>query len=441
MKLSTPAKSPIEPSSPADGLPPGPAAAPMAQSLAFARDPVRALLAARERYGPIFTLRFMSAGPMVVVADPDEAETVINSDPSVGHAGEARRSILPQASSRSMFGGDGEPHRRARESIAPAFDPGRIARQEDAMKALTETHLRSWPIGRAFRLLPRMRLLAEEIFVRLVLGVSNDAPVTALVAAMRRLLWTPGNPPLLPPDRDAPILGPSVHWIFRRRLKPVAELLAKEIDVRRATSPKEDGILDLLAHAEPLRTTAEIVDELAVVLAAAQEPPSIALTWILERLGRSPQLAEEFMAVDCTREQRQRIVDETLRLRPPAMASLRRLTAPAELLGHGLPAGTMTMVPIPLLHRDPNVYPDPARFRPNRFVDGGRPAAFRPFGGGARRCIGEALAQAEIHTIVPTILGRLRLRPFWPRPERPVQRATVLVPHRSLVMIAAGARP
>src|SRR5215207_3246864 len=172
-----------------------------------------------------------------------------------------------------------------------------------------------------------------------------------------------------------------------------------------------------------------------MVLAAAQEPPSIALTWILERLGRASALAKEFMASDSPPERRQRIVDEALRLRPAAMASLRQLTRTTEVSGHELPAGTATMVPIPLLHRD-QVFPEPERFHPDRFANGARPGAFRPFGGGARGCIGEALAQAEIHTVIPTILGRIRLRPLWPHPERPVQRATVLVPHRSLIVLA-----
>src|SRR5215207_332906 len=243
-----------------EGLPPGPTAPPFAQSLAFARDPVQALLTARAHFGTTFTLRFMSAGPAVVIADPDDAERMINSDPRQSHAGEARRKILPQASPRSMFGGDGKRHHDARQSVAPAFAAERIARQEDAMREIAEAHVKRWPAGRPFRLLPRMRTLVEEIFVRLVLGVTDDARASALVGAMRRLLWTPGNPPLLPPDRDTPILGPAVDWMFQRRLKPVAQLLTKEVEARRERSPTGDGILDLLAHAEPRLTAAEIVD-------------------------------------------------------------------------------------------------------------------------------------------------------------------------------------
>jgi cytochrome P450 family 135 len=130
-------------------------------------------------------------------------------------------------------------------------------------------------------------------------------------------------------------------------------------------------------------------------------------------------------------------VRETLRLRPPAIAALRRLSQECDVAGHRLPAGATVMLPIPLLQRDPGAYPDPDEFRPDRWTTGSPPTAFWPFGGGTRRCIGEHLAHAYFAALVPAILGCVRLRPALPRFERVVLRGTILVPRRGAPVVAS----
>jgi cytochrome P450 len=102
-----------------------------------------------------------------------------------------------------------------------------------------------------------------------------------------------------------------------------------------------------------------------------------------------------------------------------------------------LPAGVPVLVPIPLLQRDPAAYDEPDRLEPGRFVDA-EPALphYMPFGGGARACIGQALFETYLDTLVPAILRRVRLRPVLPREERAVLRATILVPRRATPVIA-----
>ena len=109
---------------------------------------------------------------------------------------------------------------------------------------------------------------------------------------------------------------------------------------------------------------------------------------------------------------------------------------------HDLPADTNTMVPLPLIHRDPTFFERPDVFRPERWLGAhAPPPAYLPFGGGARRCLGEALARAEASTIVPIVLRSLRVKPLWPRRERMVLRGTVLVPHRSTPVLLADREP
>jgi cytochrome P450 len=133
------------------------------------------------------------------------------------------------------------------------------------------------------------------------------------------------------------------------------------------------------------------------------------------------------------------VVRETLRLHPSAIGVLRRLTAPAEIGGHALAPGTVTMVPIPVLQRDGRYHREPDAFVPQRHVDPEWPVpdeAMLPFGGGARRCLGEPLAWTQIGAVIPTVLRALTLRVLGPQPEKMVLRGTILVPRRSGLVIA-----
>lgn len=194
-----------------------------------------------------------------------------------------------------------------------------------------------------------------------------------------------------------------------------------------------DGILGHVAATG--LSDKRIVDEMLVVLAAAQEPMAIALTRTLDRYAR-PKLVAALDRDGPHTPAFDAVASEALRLHPPALASLRTLTRDVEVGGHALLAGTDVMVPFTLLNRDPEVFADPTRFDPSRFLDGPPPPTFLPFGIGERRCPGEPLAGTELRAAVPTVLSALRLRPLSGEPERAVQRATVLVPQRSALILA-----
>jgi cytochrome P450 len=157
---------------------------------------------------------------------------------------------------------------------------------------------------------------------------------------------------------------------------------------------------------------------------AAQEPPAIALTWLLDLLARGAALGDA-------------VVRETLRLWPPAFAMLRRLTAPQEIAGHALPAGITVVLPTPLLHRDARAFAQPDAFRPERWDGSQDETTYAPFGAGARRCVGEALAHLYMEALLPAVARTVRLEPVGEVPEPMVLRGTVLVPRDGARMQAA----
>jgi cytochrome P450 len=417
-------------------LPPGPATGVVAQTIGFHRNPLRFLQRAQAAFGDVFTLRLLTARPLVVVAAPEAAAGLLESDPRRAHAGEGRLQILPFAAASSVFGGDAERHHLARERIAPAMSVEAIAAHRPEMARIAARHAAWLPSERPFRLLPRLRAVTDEIFVRLVLGVRDEEIAAALVAAIQRMLRTPGNPPSTLPGYGDGLAGELGHMLFERRQAPGASQLARAIEARRHEPAADGDVLGCMLAATPPLHDEEIIDELMSLLMAAQEPPSIALAWLLDRLGREPHLAAEFAAQPAG-EMARAVVLETLRLQPPASAVLRRLHEPLAVGGWTLPRGVTTLVPTSLLHRDPRGFFDPDRFRPDRWDLEQTPGApYFPFGGGARRCVGEALAWAEIETVVPAFLEAARITPLAPQPERMVQRATVLVPRLSLMVRA-----
>ena len=128
--------------------------------------------------------------------------------------------------------------------------------------------------------------MIDEIFVRVVLGIHDPERARLLVLAVRRMLLSPGNPPLpLPGEGNDTLTGPS-NALFAWRRAPVVKLLGEAVDARRRASFGAGDVIGALTRAAPSLETSEIVDELLPVIMAAQEPPSVALTWLLDRLGR-----------------------------------------------------------------------------------------------------------------------------------------------------------
>jgi cytochrome P450 family 135 len=412
-------------------LPPGPDQGRLAQTILLSRDPLRALRGLRARFGPVFTIRTTN-GPMVVVGAAEELTRLTELDPGSARAGEARRRVLPQASPRSVFGGDGEGHRAASARMHEALTRPAIERLEPEIAAIAERHAASWSSPRPFELRVRLRDIADEVWVRLVLRPRDEARTEALTRAARHLLGTPGNPPFPPPGEGQGLLGPAMTRLLERRLAPFADLIRAEITERRAEGSGDGGLLDTFAATD--LDPQQVVDELTIVTGAALEATASGLTSVLERLAHERELAGYLARAGAADPLFGPAVDEALRLRPVAMAAMRRLTRPVTLAGHDLPAGAVLMAPSLLLHRDPDQFVDPDTFRPERFATGVQ-GPFFPYGGGERACIGRHLAQAEIRNVVPAVLRTSRLRPLARQPERLVERATILAPCRGALVI------
>jgi cytochrome P450 len=184
----------------------------------------------------------------------------------------------------------------------------------------------------------------------------------------------------------------------------------------------------------------ELRDELVTLLVAGHETTATALAWALERLTRHPEalarLTEDVRAGG--EEYVDAVIRETLRLRPVLPFVGRKLTQPQTIGGWDLPAGVRVAPSIHLVHRRPELYPEPAAFRPERWL-GVRtnPYTYLPFGGGVRRCLGASFAETEMRAVLGAIVANVSLRPARPESERVGRRVITLVPARGAEIIAA----
>ncbi|HEX3360284.1 MAG TPA: cytochrome P450 [Solirubrobacterales bacterium] len=424
-------------------LPPGPRMPRALQALGWANRALPWLERCRARYGDAFTLRIRHWGDWVILADPDDVKRVFTAGDKVGVA-LANPLLGPLLGPRSMMLSEEPDHMRRRRIILPAFHGEAIANDAATIAAVARREVAAWPAGEPFALWPRMQALTLEVVMRVVFGERADEP--RLDPLRRHLTDLTGW--LNQPRNIAALslLGPE--WVrhsraYHRAMRPVEDEALAEVRRRRAEPiPARPDVVSMLIAARredgsPLGEE-ELRDELVTLL--SDGPTSTSLAWAFERLLRNPETlarARAEIADDEDDAYLDAVVKETLRLRPPVPVVVRRLLEPMRIAGRDLPAGTIVAPCIHLLHRDPRHYPDPLRFRPERFLET-PPGTYTwiPFGGGTRRCIAAPYAQLEMKRVLEAILAAVDLQPVDTRGERVSKAAISFSPgEKGLVMV------
>jgi cytochrome P450 len=402
------------------------------------------------RYGDAFTLRLPFNGRIVQLADPEAIRAVFTARPNAARAGEANTVLEPIVGSHSVLLLDGAEHMRQRKLMLPAFHGDRMRRYIPLVEAAVRREMEAWPTGKPFSLRPSMQSLTLEVILSAVFGADEGEERDHLRSVLLALLDLPRNPLGLLPwfRRDTP--RSSWGRFLRRREAVDAAVLgliaARRAEAEGAGAPHRDDILSLLLVArddqgEPMSDT-ELRDELMTLLLAGHETTATGLAWFFELAARRPgvvaRLRHDLAAgsgayLDAC-------IKETLRLRPVVPVVARRLHAPLELPDRTLPAGIAVAPNIVLTHHNPRIWPEPDEFRPERFI-GARTdlAAWLPFGGGVRRCLGASFATLEMRVVIPAVLGRFDLAPATKRPETALRRAVTLVPQHGARVIVTPA--
>ena len=186
---------------------------------------------------------------------------------------------------------------------------------------------------------------------------------------------------------------------------------------------------------------AEIRDQLATLVLAGHETTATALSWAVDLLQRNPAVLARLRADDDP-EYLDAVIREVLRIRPVVPVVGRTVTEPVRIGEHEIPAGTDLAVAMIVTHHREDVFPEPARFRPERFLGDAASEVpsygWLPFGGGVRRCIGASFAQFEMATIL-RVLARSPLRLAVRRPEPMRATGVTIVPGRGVRVVRDAA--
>ncbi len=388
------------------------------------------------KLGPVVALPVLGYGPVVAVGDPTLAKQVFAAKPDVllGGAGVGPAGAI--YGNRSMFVQEEPEHLRRRKLLTPPLLGSALAGYVPIIEEAARAAMARWPQGRPMRMLEAARELSLDVIVRIMFGVTDPAEVTRTGAPFDELL-------VLAISEETAVryaarrLGALRFWGTLNRInRRIDEVLLPLIAARRADPSRPAGILGMLVDARSedgdRLSDKEIRDDLVTLVLAGHETTATTLAWVVDALLHHPEALEKVRAeaVSGGTAYTEAVINETLRLWPPAPITGRMTAGRYQLGDYTLEPGTRIVLLLDVINRDPGSYPDPDEFRPERFL-GARPApsAWVPFGGGIKRCIGAAFAMTEITTVLHTLLREGELEAASDRPESPPWRAApVLVP-------------
>jgi cytochrome P450 len=434
----------VSASSPA--LPPGPGLPRALQTFAFIFGGVRFLEWCRRRYGDVVTMGTLFDSKFVMVFDPAAVKQLFQGSNTQLHAGEANALLGPILGERSVLLLDEGEHLRHRRLMLPSFHGQRMQGFADVMRDAADKEIDSWPVEEPFALHPSMQSLTLRVILRAVFGFEQGPAEDELRTRLREMIEPVARPRGLMLMTMLGRLGSSrgAAARFEARRRAVDEILYEEIARRRAAPDLEErgDVFSMLLLAEDedgehqaggasrgRLTDREVRDELVTLLLAGHETTATGLAWTFDLLLHSPEIHAR--AAESDDEYLDAVVKESLRIRPviPGVGRVVR-AEPFALNGYVIPEGVEINPSIRVIHRRADLYPEPAAFRPERFLGPDAPDTYTwiPFGGGTRRCLGASFALMEMRVVLRRVLERAALRPASPEPEETVFRGITLAP-------------
>ena len=439
------AAQPTETTRSATTLPPGPKWPGPVQTVWYTFAQPSFFAASRARYGPTWTMRLPSFPPLVITRDRDAIRRLFTGDPLVRrHGNDLLKSAFGE---RSVLLLEPAEHLDRRRMELPPFHGQAVRSYTDRIRQLITTELETWTPGRLVATHPTARAVTLEIILELVLGV-RDSELQAELAA----IFDSFNTPLSKLALFLPTtLGRRARWnLISRpayaRVDRMRALLGAHIAHTR-TDPllgQRDDVLAVLVRARDQDgqglSDIDLRDELVTLVAAGHETTATAMAWASDLLAHHPavvtRLRDTLAAGE--REYLKATVKELLRVRTIVyVAATRQMLEPFPIGDWILGPDVLILADAQGVHADPQLYPEPDAFRPDRFLAAPPDSyAYIPFGGGAHRCLGAALATLELELFIEALVNQVELAPAGP-PARPVRRGVTLAPsNHGLVRIA-----
>ncbi|MCX4194971.1 cytochrome P450 [Methylobacterium organophilum] len=360
---------------------------------------------------------------LILANTPDAMRHVLADQPDRFRRVQATRRVLGPILGRGLAAAEGEAWRRQRRTLAPAFTPRTLPVLSQHIAACAEATCAQIEASKdsPINLLSAMQDLSLAIAARSMFSLET----VQFGPELRRLLAfysaTIGRPRASDFLLSSKLLTPTDvrRALFRRRwARLIASIIA---DRRSAASPDTPrDMFDMLADAYKDEDEGLLADEVSTMLFAGHETTGLTLFWACFLLANAPEwqvaVRDEARACDVSPSSAgealarlpltRAVIEETLRLYPPAYMSARTVMDSHDLCGLPVQGGNLVLLPFCMLHRNPAFWASPSRFDPSRFLGASRPDRFTflPFGAGPRVCIGAQLAVAESMLVLARLL-------------------------------------
>lgn len=423
----------------AASVPLAPRALPLlGHALPLLRDPL-AFIMSLSKHRTMVRVR-LGPSSAVMICDPDLTRQVFLNDRVFDKGGpiyDRIREVIGDGLSTCSY----TLHRRQRRLCQPSFHPTRLPGYGAVFARAAELKAESWRDGDVLDITQEMMTLTTRATMETMFSGALPeetmrralADTATIVSAFFRRMMTPA------PLRRLPTPRKRRYDQARKRL---SDTIAQIIAERRADPTDRADLLSALVGAvdeesgdgQKQLNDAELADEALTFFLGGMETTAITLAWALHLLATNPDVQHRLQAEtdDVLNGDRLdpahltslglagRVVTETLRLYPPAWMMTRTVRQDTELGGVRLKGGSTLVLSPYLLHRRPDLYAEPDRFDPDRWLDA-QPdrAAYIPFGAGPRKCIGDQFALTESVLALTAVVARWELTPVGDQPFRP----------------------
>ncbi|MBO0768268.1 MAG: cytochrome P450 [Solirubrobacterales bacterium] len=371
---------------------------------------------------------------VLLTCSPADARAIFTERDGALQFGQGLKRLAPH---EPMFGADalsrldGDEHTELRRQLTGAFHGEALKGYESKIRSVSERHMADWPLNRPVRAGELVGELVRDVITSVIFGIEDQARIQRLTRALDGLEKTVNSAEMAARMALAVLL--RGRWApypdAQRGLAEIEAVTREEIAERRArNAPRDDTCLSRFLYDAEGMPDDDIVTAMRVLVVAGWATSANTIAWLIERLARNPEAlarCQEDVAAGQSRYI-MATIQETLRIRPPVPFTPRYVAKDVELDGLSVKAGTLIAVDIERMHQRPDIYPEPERFLPGRFLEN-RPGTYTwlPFGSGHHRCIGAGFALTEARLILTELLKRMTLAPESDPGEPP--RRTVLI--------------
>ena len=444
-------------------LPDGPKSPSWWQLIRWIQDPIRYERECAQRYGDIYTFKIVGVPPFVVIGNSVAVKEILSQSPENFNVGRGSHVAQPLVGNNSLFLYDGKRHQRERKLLMPPFHGQSLQTYAQSICDITIQEISQWKENQRIIARETMQSISLEVILKVVFGISEGEryqKIKPLLAEMLDVVDSPVQSSFLFLKFLRLNWGKLSPWgRMKKRKKQIYELLQEAINERHANSNQvSHDVLGLMMLATDEKgeklTDAELKDELMTLLFAGHETTASMLSWAFYEVLRHPSVLQKL------REELEQkgadlipleiaklpylnaVCQEVLRMYPVLAFLFPRITKkPMKIMGYEFEPETWLAISMYLVHHREDLYPEPEKFEPERFLERQYSCyEYFPFGGGSRRCLGYALAQLEMKLVLAKIISQYELTLASKKFVKPQRRGLTISPTGGIPLIFHGKR-